>query len=207
MKTFLAIIGALALVIIIGIVALGVAGTQRIKPLLKEAHAYVDESVPAIATEWKGDELYGRAATELRELLEGGALDQIMQAGAFQLGAMISAEPATCELARYEYTEQGEFATASCRVDADFEKATAEILVNILKREGQWRIFGFFITPKEAKDGVVTVAYPVALPAAQSNALNRFEVSLQKRSIGLTSGASEETGASIISAAKIENIE
>lgn len=203
MKTFLAILGALTLGVIAFFIALFVVGFQRVGPLLEEAHAYADESIPAIATNWSGAQLSSRAAPELAALLQGGALEQLMAAGSFQFGAMTSFSGASCALTHYELrTGVGEIAVVNCAATGEFEKADAAFTLNIIKRNGEWKILGFFVTPRQTADRPVQVAYQ---PQAGLE-WTRMEISIAKMSLGVSAQSSERIGASVQPHAKIENI-
>ncbi len=91
MKTFLAVVGGLALVIVIALVSLFVIGFQKAGPLLEEAHVYADETIPAIATNWDSNEFTKRATPELMALFKDGALAGLMAEGERQLGDMTAA--------------------------------------------------------------------------------------------------------------------
>lgn len=204
MRTFLAIIGALAIGVVGLFGVLVIIGVQRAGPVLEEAHAYADESVPAITSEWNGDELWSRAAPELKELLRNGGLEQLMSAGSFQLGRLVNYNPAECTLTGYELgTEEGETALAQCAGKAEYEKAIAGYTLNVLKREGEWKILGFYVLAEEATDQPVMVSYrPAPKPAQKSVGL-----SWRKLSVGVSTVDGREAGAEIRTGSKIENID
>ena len=146
MRTFLAIFGALALAVVAFVVTLFVLGVQRLKATFKEATAYVDEAVPAIATNWDGRELVARAAPELTAKLKEGEVDAVFSMLRSQLGPMTEYRGAACQDVRYEVnTEDGGVAFAACRAEAAFEKSDAAFRVSIIKRKGEWRFLGFFV--------------------------------------------------------------
>ncbi|GJL92988.1 hypothetical protein [Hyphococcus sp.] len=202
MKTFLAIIGTLALLFIGLIVGLFFIGFQKAGPLIEEAHAYADESLPAIASEWNGEELWARAAPELRDILKNGGLEQLMSAGAFQFGALVEHDGADCTITQFNMSTNGkEFAVAQCVGKAKFEKMLAGYTLNIVKRDDEWKILGFFVTADQKIEQPVTVSYqPERFGGASPLALTWDKVSISS-SANPPLGA----GAGIRSGSKIDN--
>jgi len=118
-KTFLAIVGALALLIVGSIAVLFFIGLQKAGPLLQEAHDYADDAIPAVATKWDGAALSSRAAPELADLLKNGALETIMAEGSRLLGEMTAYENAACQITNYQFnTDSGELVLAACTARA-----------------------------------------------------------------------------------------
>jgi len=201
-KTLLAIIGALALIIIILFAAIVVVGVQQTKPLMDEAHAYANESIEAIGKAWEGDEFWARSSPEMQEALDRAQADQLMSSAAFQLGALVKNNGAACQITQFEYGTDGVFATAQCTGVAEFQKAHADYLLNIVKRKDEWKIYGFFVLPGEDADGAVTVAYEPA-PFRPSS----IAFSWKTLSAGVSSGDRLTAGASVNAGAKVENVE
>ena len=203
MKTFLAIIGTLALLVVILIGSLFFIGFQRAKPILDEAHAFADTAIPAVATNWDGEELSSRAAPELADILKNGALEELMATASFQLGAMASYNGASCLITRYEInSENGELVLAECSATAEFEKANASFSMNILKRNSEWKILGFFVTPEITGNHPVQVAYV----SDATRSMDSLELSLARMSIGISTGPVERPGVGFRPNNKIENI-
>ena len=204
MRTILAIIGALALIVIVLFVGFIFVGVQKIAPLMEESVAFADESMPAITKEWDGEELWARAAPELRELLGNGGLEQLMSTGSYQIGNLVEHGGAECTLTHFEFnTGNGELALAQCTGKSRFEKAIAGYRLDIVKRKGEWKILGFFITPEEKVEQPVTVSHTMK----RSAPTKKLEISLDKFSIGVSSGTSFDAGADIAIGTKIENAE
>ncbi len=203
MKTFLAVLGALALIVIILFVALFFVGYQRATPLIEEAETYADETIQAVATNWNGAELSARASPEMTALLSDGALQQIMDAGKFQFGPMTTYDGATCTLTHYQlHSSTGETVVAQCTANAEFEKASGSFLVNLVKRSDEWKVLGFFVSLVETKEVTVQVDYrPHAKPKWSS-----IELSIDKVSFGLSANTTAHAGAGVGPYAKIENM-
>ena len=204
MRTILAVIGAFAIgfVAIIGI--LFVIGMQRAGPLLEEAHVFTDEAVPAITTEWNGDELWSRAAPELKQAMGNNGLAQLMSAGSFQLGRLVEYNNAECALTAYEFrTGVGEQALAQCTGKAEYEKAIAGYTLNAIKRDDAWKILGFFVLAEEATDQPVMVSYRDHSQIKEKS----IGLSVDGMSVGVSTEVSLEAGAEIITRSKIENFD
>jgi hypothetical protein len=145
MRTFLAVLGGIFLLLILSIGILVFIGMQKVGPLQKEADAYANESIKAIATSWDGAALMERASPELKEALGGGELEKLIDA-ASQFGPMISAEPAKCQILKYEYSsDAGELAGAECHAAARFARGSGQFKLTEIKRDGNWALLGFWV--------------------------------------------------------------
>lgn len=207
MKSILAVIGALALIVVILFGVFMFIGFRKIAPLTAEANAYADESIEAITATWDGNELFARSSPELRSLLGNGALETMMQQGEFQLGSLSSAQSATCMITSFFYlADEGEVAVADCASEAEFAKATASLQLNLVKRDEEWKILGFFVTPTGATESSVLVAYQPEKQGPAKSELSNIEISLSELSIGLTSKHRSRVGAAMDSREKIDNL-
>ncbi len=204
MKTFLAIVGGLALLIVGSFAVLFFIGVQKAGPLLQEAHDYADDAIPAIATKWDSAALSSRAAPELADLLKNGVLETLMAEGSRLLGEMTAYEAAACQITNYQLnTDSGELVLAACTARATHQRAAADYKLNLVKRNDQWKLLGFFVTPEDVESGPVQVKFISPAPKP----LQTLEISLKGRSIGLSTPlAGAAPGAAIHVAEKIENI-
>lgn len=202
MKTVLAVIGGLAIIIVIAIVSLVAIGFQQIGPLVDEAQAYADETIPAIATDWDAREFNKRASPELKALLKTGGVNQLMSTAERMLGEMTAYTNATCELTGYEYrTGDGELAQASCKATATHEKGEAAYVLNLLKRKDEWKVLGFFVTQETNERGPVQVRFEQTQPQL----MRRLHFSVEDKSIGVSASTTPATGAGINLSSKIDN--
>lgn len=202
MRTVLAVIGAIAVGFTAFIGILFIIGMQRAGPLLKAAHEYTDEAVPAITAEWNGEELWSRAAPELMELLENGGLEQLMNAGSFQMGRLVNFNKSECALTAYELrTGTGERALAQCTGKAEYEKVIAGYTLNLIKRDNEWKILGFFVIAEKESGLPVMVSYRSRSPVEDKS----IGVSLNNMMVGHASDAPLEAGAEVITRSKIQN--
>ncbi len=203
MRTVLAIIGALAIFVVVAFVILVVAGLNAIKPLTAEATAYADASISAIATEWDGEALKKRASSELKAELTDEKVDGVMSFGAENLGLMTNYQGASCMIVNFEVTTaDGELVQASCDARAEHEGGGAGYSVALIKRNDAWALLSFFVIPDEitnTDDRTQMVAY-------EDPGLNAFTASFAERSIGLTSKRTLPVGADVYGFEKIENI-
>jgi|GEM_PF-7056093 len=204
MKTFLAIIGVLAIFAVGVFAILVVIGFNTIKPLTAEATAFADEAIPAIAAEWDGDELQQRLSRELRAELTNNEIEGIMSFAAKNLGALTEYAGATCAVVNYQVTTaDGELVQASCEARADHELGGAGYSLNLLKRDDEWSFLAFFIVPDQIREND-DAARMVRL---ETDALNIVTISVSDRAIGLTTGRATMIGADISGFEKIENIQ
>jgi hypothetical protein len=145
MKKFLMVLGAVFLVLIVlvgGLVGYAIfTGTQ----LDASSKAYVDESVPAIATDWSKDELVKRASPQLREQASDVQIEQLFGTLANKLGAFKSYDGAKGDSNINFTTTAGKIITASYIAKATYQYGKAEIQIKLIQHAGAWQILGFHV--------------------------------------------------------------
>jgi hypothetical protein len=148
MRTFLAVIGALALLFVVAVVGLFIVGWRSMAPLKKEAVRYVDEALPAIVGGWSGEALLAHATPEFQNALTADRVEDLMMSGTLQFGPLTKYAGADCKIVHVEMnTASGQVAIAECAAAASFARLEAAIRVNALKRAGEWKLFAFFVEP------------------------------------------------------------
>ncbi len=193
MRTILAIVGALALLVILAIVAVFVSSALRMPRLAKEAKVYVDASIPAIAATWDGEALYARAAPEFQQVLDSETLGSIMAAGASQFGPLTDYQGAACEAIRVELAlGSPETAFAECTAAASFARVDGRLRVSAVKREGDWKLFAFYVDPVAESD-------EPAEPAAHARAKlpTVFEASFAEGYVAVSAPGTPLAGAEV----------
>jgi hypothetical protein len=200
MKTILAIIGGLAIAFIAVVVAVFFIGMNELDRLAEEATAFVDEAVPAIAGEWRRDELIARASPELMAIVTDADVNELMFAGMVKLGPMKAYKGSSCMIVRFEMSTEGESAIADCTASAEFEMGPATFQVGLKEAGAKWGLAKFFFTTP-SDTGAVMAAYD---PAEKPGDL---EISLRSASIAMTTGSRFERGIGWRSANKIENLQ
>ena len=112
-----------------------------------ESHKFVDAAVVAIVSSWNVDELLRRASPEM--LAEAEL--QIDINSLFDkwrpLGGLIAYAGSTGGAKIVESPEVGEMVTAEYAARAAFQNGTAEINVELVKRNGSWSILSFKVDP------------------------------------------------------------
>jgi len=126
------------------IVSAGIGfGIYKNRALAADGRAYVDAAVPAIAAHWSKDELWSRAAPELKQHLQPGDLDRLFNIFS-RLGDLVQYEGATNQNAsEFTSTGSGTVATANYVAKAKFQNGEATFQLLVVKRDGQWMIQGF----------------------------------------------------------------
>ena len=182
MRTFLAIFGAIALIAVLFVVGLFVYAGLRVAPVQAESAAYADESIAAIFSDWDAAELTRRAAPELLASADTATRARFMTSSKQQYGELLQPEAgAVCALASLVYTFAGEAAVAGCAAAVRFENGQALIRMSVVKRSGEWRIYGLFI---DRIDGQAPAASPVPVeraPEPSKLLASSFEFSLAGR--------------------------
>jgi len=137
------------LVAVAGAVALWVlcGGAEKSSSLDLESHKFVDDAIVAIASSWNPDELLKRASSEM--LAEAG--HQVDVDSLFDqwrpLGGLISYTGSTGGAETIESPEIGKMIKATYSAKATFQNGTAEIRIELVKRDGHWSILGFKVSP------------------------------------------------------------
>ena len=202
MKTFLAIIGGLALLVIALFAVLVFIGVREAAPLLGEAQDYADDTIAAVGADWDVDELLDRAAPEMLQAGSRADFEQVTNLGKRSIGSLVSAEPAVCELTQYAYTtETGKVAQASCATTATHERGNASYKVNLINRDDTWQLLFFFFNAEVTEEAPVQVEFR---PAATAIA-TPLTVSVRGRSVGIGKFDSAEIGIGAETSPKIEN--
>ena len=134
-----------ALVVIVVIVLAVILFARSVTGIEREAKIYVDEVVPLIAASWTPSTLVDRASPELLQLAPAEKVDRLFAAFSSRLGPMTQYRGATAQhvfsgLAGTERVSRVRYVAS-----AAFEKSTATIQVEVIKRGGAWRVHGFLV--------------------------------------------------------------
>ncbi len=144
MGGFLKVVGAITLVLVALIVALVVWGLFALAPLNKEATAYADQAIPAIAANWDRNELLKRAAPELKQSLTPAGLDSVYSLFA-SFGPMVKYNGATCAVTGSLSTASGKVIVAKCVATAKCQNADVSFQLSLLRENNVWLIGGIFV--------------------------------------------------------------
>lgn len=197
---FLAILGGLFVLLLIALFGFGVFGAKKGYDLAKGASAYANETIAAYGAMWDPAALTDRAAPELLAEVARNpdALAQLSLMLTTQAGALLSATPATCSNFNYAATTAGgDVFTAQCAAEGVVEKGAAQFSVNVINRNREWRLLGFFVfvTPNQPveRDGSKLVnfvnedaASPSLIEASVGN--RTLALSIATRSMSLATG-------------------
>lgn len=134
----------LAIIVLVG-AGVGVLA-YRGNALDKEAKAFVDAAVPAIAAQWNEDALLERSAPELRAATKPAAMSAVFQRFA-QFGPLVKYAGSTGQaLMAYNLGKGGE-TTASFIARAKCQNGEAIFRMTLVKRSGRWEILNLHIDP------------------------------------------------------------
>ncbi len=140
MRRLFYVLGAVFLAIIV-LVGAGVGVlAYRGYALDKEAKAFVDAAVPAIAAQWNEDALLERSAPELRAAAKPAAMSAVFQRFA-QFGPLVKPARVWAEQAKlmaYNLGKGGESAF-SFTARAECQNGEAIFRITLLKRSGHCR--------------------------------------------------------------------
>jgi hypothetical protein len=146
MRKFLAIIGAVALVVV-AVMAVGiVAAIWQGKVADAESKAFVDTAVPAIAEDWHEQQLFDRATPELRKAANPVDLAEFFSKLS-ALGSLTKYDGCVGQSMLSYFTGTGSTVTAAYSATAEFKNGTATFSIALLKRDGRWMINGFHVNP------------------------------------------------------------
>jgi hypothetical protein len=146
MKKFLMIFGAVPLVIVaVAAVGIGVAA-YRGTALDAESKAFVDASVPAIASGWNKQELLDRGTPELREMAKPEQLAAMFDTLA-RFGPLVKYEGAEGDATMAYTGGSGSTVSATYVAKARFQNGDALFRIALIKRDGRWMIHNFHVDP------------------------------------------------------------
>ncbi len=177
MGGFLKVLGGIALAVIVLIIGSMIWAGVSLGPLIKEATAFTDEAVPAIAAKWDREELIKRASPELKANLTREDLDNVYTVFA-SFGPLVKYNGSTCMVSAMMTTQSGRTMTASCLATAKCQNADIQVRLALTKQHDAWAIGGIVIgraaSPAEPQPpatslGLGTLA-PANVPASASPA-------------------------------------
>jgi hypothetical protein len=138
---------AVLLIVAAGAATVAIIGTT----LDKESKEFVDAAVPAIAAEWDIKELQKRASPEFNESVDYDDLAFFFNA-LQDLGELTEYNGSTGESHIHLSFRSGYELTALYTASADYNTASAEIQISLIKHRGQWQILGFRVSPQEFRE-------------------------------------------------------
>ena len=142
MKKFLMVMGAvfcgLIVLLVIGVIFVAVRGTR----LDKESRAYADATIAAIVTTWNEDAFFERASPELKRLMSANDGDRLFLR-LRELGHLKHCDSAQGQSMTSAVLGQPRRTTARYEAVAEFEKAEARIVVELIKHGDRWQMLAF----------------------------------------------------------------
>lgn len=111
----------------------------------KQAHAYVDEVVPIITTNWKEKDLVERAHPALKKELTGDKLEKMFKMFSTKLGPIKKYKSAKQVAFRTNFDANGQHNTADYVVDVDFAKGPGQIKMTVVEENNKLSILSFFV--------------------------------------------------------------
>jgi hypothetical protein len=152
LNKFLRGLGALTLAVLVaGAVSLAVL-VYKGRALDAESKAFVDNAVPAIASNWGKEQLLDRATPELRNSVGPGQLTTFFNTLS-RLGPLLKYEGAAGASAFSYIAGAGNTESAAYTAKARFQNGSATFQIVLLKRGGRWMIQTFHVDPKLDGEG------------------------------------------------------
>lgn len=145
MKKFLAVLGAVFLVLLFAAAVFIGCGAYAGGKLDASSKAYVDESVPAIVSGWSKEELIKRASSQLREKASDDQITQLFNTLSNRLGAFQSYDGAKGDSNMSFTSKNGCLVTASYVAKATFQHGKADIQIRLIQSGGAWKILNFHV--------------------------------------------------------------
>ncbi|WP_266172013.1 hypothetical protein [Dyella subtropica] len=144
MKKVLSILGGIFLVLIL-IVAVFI-GIYHGNGLDASSKAYVEANVKPIVTTWSLDELAKRSSPKLVDILKKnpGQAEQYF-AKLSKLGTLKTLGEPKGQAHVAVNTGTGKVISATYRETAEFQNGKADLIINLIQEDGQWRLLGFSV--------------------------------------------------------------
>ncbi len=137
---------SLAIIVVIAAVVgiLAVVGHS----LDRESKAFVDDAIPAIAARWDVREIQKRASPEFDEGMNYDDLAQDLEE-LRQMGKLVEYKGSTGQSNITISFQLSYEITADYSANADFETATADIRMSLIRHDGKWQILDLQINPED----------------------------------------------------------
>lgn len=140
----LAVVGVIALVTLVFLVAVVAVVAVKGRGLDKESKGYADNIIVAIVSNWNERALLDQASPEFLNACPATCTDTLFnQAG--KLGALARYLGSKGQANINVSIGKGTIITATYIARATFANGAASIKLDIVKRDGTWRILGFFV--------------------------------------------------------------
>ena len=136
----------LALIIVITAVVgvLAVIGNR----LDRQSKAFVDAAIPAIISDWDIEEIRKLASPEFDDEVDYDDLARDLDA-LRQMGDLVEYKGSTGQSNITISFQFGYEITADYAGSADFEAASADIQLSLIRHGGRWQILDFMVKPEE----------------------------------------------------------
>ncbi len=180
MRTWLAAIGAVAIILLLFLVSAGLHLLSRMGPLTDEAKAFADETIIAIATDWQVQAMLDHAAPEFIQATTPEQLAAFTEHLRSDIGVLTAyGDGAVCQLAEQHYSlNRDRYVRSVCYAIIGTEKAEAKIKLPIIKRHGQWAMLGFHVEEVDYEENFEPLAMVVNTPWMPNVMINFGELSL-----------------------------
>jgi len=110
-----------------------------------EARAYVDSVVPNVVSRWSTGDLLANASREMLREITLDRIDTLFAAFSKRLGPLQAYGGAKKEGSFFAFTMRGRVLSYTYLVNARFERAPAQIRVQAVWRDGEWKLSDFYV--------------------------------------------------------------
>ncbi len=143
MKTLLMVIGAIFAVLFIVLAVI-----QRMTSDYRDGQSYADAAAVAIVSDWNEQAFLDRASPDLIQVATREEIDS-MFAQLRGFGRMTKYAGCSGDTIIFPLTLT---TTEAYVAKADFEHGSAQIKITLIKRNGAWRILGFYVHGEENQE-------------------------------------------------------
>ena len=148
-------LGALFLILIVGVGVLIGVTAYRGFALDKESARYVDDALVTITAHWNKNELLSRASPQFKKAANADQLASFFDAVSSALGPLVDYEGSKGQATIKTMVGSGTSITAVYKARAKFQKGTAEFTLTLVKIDDTWMIEGFHIGSNQVMDNMV----------------------------------------------------
>jgi hypothetical protein len=150
LKKILLVIGIAALIIIASVFLFSAWGNN----LDRESKDYVDKNIPVIISAWDYKELVKRASPELLNIAPDEKFKSLFDTLSEKLGKFkkYNGSKGEASINTVFFTKEGPFGYAITAAysadDVVFENDSAQIKIELVLRDNEWRILSFYVYPE-----------------------------------------------------------
>jgi hypothetical protein len=117
--------------------------------LSQNAKSWIDTNIPQIITNWSKDSFLNSASSKLISTIKDTDIDKMLSDSKSSLGSMVRYNGSAGKIV-ISVNPLNKTIIGTYTVNADFQKGSANFLIDLIQENGTWKIFNFHIDIKNS---------------------------------------------------------